>query len=860
MYVVYTGMEEEGILASLEALNLPCFHVTKVPANILIHYNLDQRYVDRLIRMLEYFKTHMPKIFTMLPHRRNMLSFLYQQKGKLIEASADNEDILKYDPTNIIALSIKVHLCLNKKDTKGAKDTLDKLTELQGEEKEKEVLVAKAEKAFFYSHLTPVYYRTAIELYEEVLGMTGVTTTGEPHRAGCRLDELCDHKHRMLYRLELAFTYNKFMNGKDFSKFEHTSSGFAKNHTFWFDGISKLLDRVIKDAHALGPQEDSSGWQYTEMVIGQAWAELASAYMKCNIRFELDGRKPSLPDGMTVDDCFRRAVEICPDDLHVLERYGMHLRRQATTEADFLLAIETFDKVLSLYPSRHVALHQKALACQGAWYHADDLEKANTCKGYGKKQPRFENKWNGSRQNASASLHNTHLPDVVKRNQGYAGKLPKHKILGYFAQLRASNPRVENPSYPNRYLKNAEKCLAEAVLVTEGTSIRYTVDLGRVYICLQQYSKARLCFENAKKSITFFSSDEGSYLYEQWALLHDEAFHNDKHIDDEEVKNLYRTAVQWSILDGVRPSIAYYKLRDILSSQLKHEHDDSMKYALKQEWDILDKTFDEPDKTKHTFLDLLERNKDNVQLMINLAETLHDQGDIRAAYVYTHILGMCLSSKNQLDALSLKQKTLIFDVALRRADMESTDGESAYILQSLFQLLARGKTPGQIRGATLGSCMASDVVVLSSDSDTSVVHLLQQVLQEYCNLTTFLASTCGSSDMPLTMSTTTAVEEAVMMTKTCIIVTDGLHSDQLLKKLVEALLVGDGTIRACRVSTADNTTDCQSTLLKRLPLVTLRTEDMMAKHEAEMKVQKERAKMFIQDLFQELLLREARYY
>ena len=87
--------------------------------------------MKKLISEQEDWKKNQPGVFSSLPHRGNLLSYLHQQIGNMAAAKGVNDSVLQRYPSNIMALTINIHLSLDKKDFKGAEDSLEKLESME---------------------------------------------------------------------------------------------------------------------------------------------------------------------------------------------------------------------------------------------------------------------------------------------------------------------------------------------------------------------------------------------------------------------------------------------------------------------------------------------------------------------------------------------------------------------------------------------------------------------------------------------------------------------------------------------------------------------------------------------------------
>ena len=133
--------------------------------------------------------------------------------------------------------------------------------------------------------------------------------------------------------------------------------------------------------------------------------DLVDTHKKC----ETSGKykKIQFPYGCP-DRFVKEAMVEAPSDPHVLERCGRHYRQRASSKKDFTETVDIFDKLLDLHPNRHVALHQKGLACRALWlivggYDEARLYNNSARKGKKKRVKKQQTYSKGSYTGASAA-------------------------------------------------------------------------------------------------------------------------------------------------------------------------------------------------------------------------------------------------------------------------------------------------------------------------------------------------------------------------------------------------------------------------------------------------------------------------
>ena len=100
---------------------------------------------------------------------------------------------------------------------------------------------------------------------------------------------------------------------------------------------------------------------------GRAWAIMADTMKMYELIGPRSDRTCKLPEKMSVDECMRKAVELSPDNPHVLFIVGRHFRQKATTLQHFKDAVIYLEKAGEQCPSMHVVFHHLGLAYRSMW-------------------------------------------------------------------------------------------------------------------------------------------------------------------------------------------------------------------------------------------------------------------------------------------------------------------------------------------------------------------------------------------------------------------------------------------------------------------------------------------------------------
>ena len=358
------------------------------------------------------------------------------------------------------------------------------------------------------------------------------------------------------------------------------------------------------------------------ILAARCYVDLAISFSKYKLIGKVNERCVKLDVAPGVKQCYERAWELCGgQDPHVLEKYGIFLKKTAPNRQTLEQAAEVLQLALGMCPHRHVAAHQLALIYKALWVIEENLPQRclylNHVKtGKGAKKAPGKPKDAGSHKNPESdeidACKNHEAIDNDSQEGAVGGeeyiqqadedglihpkkptdhnKVPHHtkKKPNHFHQLQADNPVLAKP--PSRYLRLAKTYFEMASESAKSRRVLYIVDLARIHISYDDDAAALGYFENARRALSFdaghSSHGEAAYLYEQWALLLLQHLQEDGLDDvtaseasdsesDNQDKRLKRTEQYFlkSIRSAVRikskSRIAYYKLAEMLEKVLQ---------------------------------------------------------------------------------------------------------------------------------------------------------------------------------------------------------------------------------------------------------------------------------------------------
>ena len=587
--------------------------------------------LKKLLKTQESIKQNENELFVQYPFYGNLRTVLYLHLDQHdmdgeedIEIDDINSEILERFPGNITAKLNQFYISVADEDLDIAEEVVNSLEQKYDIHEERydimiEVLSARIDLAYLYHQLEPKLYYQAVNHYEACLAQAEelVTECDRKIKGSDVVQRIKKDTH--VWQYYLLVTYNRMLNS-DFLCIQEDSAKRVRTTETCFSQICRLGQALLQTADCL-----------SLVILSRTLVDMYDAHFK--MKFESNDKtchcimctmlsqlplqdqqvfKSSRLNSENIVDSFLSvALELTPNDGHILEKIGRLKRITAQSEKHLHEAKNMLEKCVRLYPTRHVSWHQLGRTYRSLWLYPQHKEfYCNPVrKGHQKKKKKSKLKRNDDlfsevaaevvklrlkedmveqaensalkfANGASVSAVQGHVPN----EQSEAGKIDKSPVLPQTVALKSRNPerdglpqhrrkvdwfdrfRTENPPASEKdapeYLKKALDCLKNANDVVNGTLCQILVDLGRLHISLQNFKQAERFFNKAKKCTTATLHDK-AYLYEQWGLF---AQLNLNQL--EKAKSLYRHAVEYSVKSFTKSKIAFYNLKDILQKQL----------------------------------------------------------------------------------------------------------------------------------------------------------------------------------------------------------------------------------------------------------------------------------------------------
>lgn len=811
----------------------------------------------------------------------NLLAFLHLIIDEDEEALKQLKLTLEHYPNNLNAILGKIRILeLQYHKSEAEKMLKQKYSKLKedGREMQKQKNICQGEMAYACSYIDPDFYIHAIDRYESLLDPESEVWTIK--------DELYGYIVR--WRYYLAYAYNRMLN-KGY-EVQLTEKLDTKDMRAIFDKISKLYTMVIASEDPFHK--------------GRAMIDLVDAHKKC----ETSGnyREIPFPYRCGPDQFVRDAMTAAPNDPYVLGKCGRHYRQRARSKEDFDETVEIFDRVLHLYPTKHVAWHHKGLACRALWHITGNYREAklyqNSARTGNKKQFRKSKhkstkyrvqtqSWQTEAASASAAEcqnncssvsvphpdgyerdsvqlrmsaneQATNMPDIVSsttqktptpqtppkelptilrwNHSHQLEDVPKQtKKPDFFDKLRTNNPAaVQNKSPSYGYLQQAKDCFQRATKITKGTCGRYVVDFARALISLGLFDKAERQFNKANKPACAMNNNDATYFYEQWALLRHDRASREKTPDDDrgqmkDVARLYRQAILSAVRARCRSRIAFYKLGDLLLSELQHDPENR---ALLMEYDVMYNSVEKYSKCKdkHVLVEALKQDEQTREVawkMIELLHGRHHPDDAAIAFMY-------LTALHEADQLHLEDSTaptnshrstklLLLDVVSQLVSGDQTNADAGQTFGEVFRWMIGTRRISDHIKLDLNISRKGEICVLAPSKATPGVSTVQlTVLQKMYGISVVTAFSDGNCDVPFGVPTSEGLRAVVANSQAVVVVedsTDTVNWNMLFPVLEELMRIKDAKV--CFV--ADENTDCSNTeqrYIQRWPRIAI-TED-----------------------------------
>lgn len=223
--------------------------------------------------------------------KNNLLSFLYWNLEKKIEALQYTEEVIKKDENSILAIANKANYLHYNADFYIACQCLDRLEKLKNhKDYEHFHRKAKAELAYSYSRFGPRFYEKAEKEFEKVIK---------------------EEEDNYLWKFGLGLSLQRQMH------IYNNPNYFNIKHKEKFKKAVDVLWDVILHTQDANPQLCAKAWVEIGVLLYQKYKDLNNF------------KSVDLPKGMghlKYLDCFEKACAISENDVFVLERAGKFYR------------------------------------------------------------------------------------------------------------------------------------------------------------------------------------------------------------------------------------------------------------------------------------------------------------------------------------------------------------------------------------------------------------------------------------------------------------------------------------------------------------------------------------------------------
>ena len=238
-----------------------------------------------------------------------------------------------------------------------------------------EKYIYDSEIAFLFYQLGPKFYKEAVIKYTNIMKWL-VSERGEediPPIFSLESFSLCPILLTKIWNsfdtddpMRKKFILWCFMCGSLFSKLMQKTNIHILRYRFKYIELSetKMVNIVFKNIRDMLVFVAKTG---DAQFAGWAWAIMADTMKMYELIGPRIDRKCKLPEGMSVDECMRKAVELSPDNPHVLCIVGRHFRQKATTLKHFKDAVSYLERAGEQCPSMHVVFHHLGLAYRSMW-------------------------------------------------------------------------------------------------------------------------------------------------------------------------------------------------------------------------------------------------------------------------------------------------------------------------------------------------------------------------------------------------------------------------------------------------------------------------------------------------------------
>jgi len=819
--------------------------------------------VQKHVDMLKITQEREREFFWQEAAASNLLAFLYLMIEEQESALRQLKLSLEKDPHNLNAKLGMIRLLEERHQGSDAQKKIDHLQTLKedGKEMRKQISICQGEIAYACSFIGPDFYVQATDRYEALMDV-----------ANC--DEVKDELNGYIVRWKyyLAYTYNRMLNKGHKEKLAAKLG--TKDVPAIFGRISELYDAVIAS--------DDKFYK------GKAMIDLVDTYKKCETsgsnpeipfphgspdKFVKQALDTAPSDPHVLERCgrhyrqrasskkdFKDAIKIFDSLLEIHPTRHVAWHHKGLAYRSMWLVVGKYNEA-NLYNNRArkgnkkrvrnqeaietlpVGLHADGAGAAAEFHENLNLNLSASQLPCGSVVQLFDEGYlsmladegpAGAQEIPPTSLvalpsAPRQLPTLVPWKSQDIGDVPRQlKKPDFYDQLRTRNPPAKDGG-SRQYLVTAKECFEEAKQITKGTCSPYIVDLARCHISLGSYDDAEAEFNVANKLARTMNNNDATYLYEQWALLRhhragEEAAPEETRQKMKDAACLYRQAILSAVRARERSRIAFYRLRDLLREELKH---DANNEALRMEHEVLNNSVQNYSqcRERETLVEAMKQDEDTRCIAWDLIRLLRERRhrhDAAIAFVY-------LSALREAGQLNLEKSAATPDTVRRQES-------NRQLLINVVRELVRegdqtnadsGQTFGEIFRWLVGTRHISDYITLDRDSPrpfvnsaevcilapsdvTPGVDTVLRLLRDICGLMVVRGFCEGNCDIRWESPTSEGLRAVVSVSQAVVVVehsTDTGNWNQLFPVLEELMKLRE--VKTCLV--ADENTDFSKT-------------------------------------------------
>ena len=842
---------------------------------------------ERHIEMLETTREREEKFFWQEAAASNLLAFLYLITDKEEEACQQLKLTLERYPNNLNAMIGMIRVLEQQDDDSQAKEKSDQYSKLKEDSVEmvKQKNICEGEIAYACSFIGPDFYMQAVDRYVSLL---------LANSNGTVKDELNGYIIRWHYYL--AYTYNRMLNKGHIQKLAEKLG--TQDVCEIFEKISKLYVTVIEsdDVFHKGKAMIDLVDTYKKCETSGKYRNLTFPY-KCGpdkfVKKAMDTapldphvlerggrhyrqRARNKKDFEETVEIFDRLLELHPsrhvawhhkglackalwlivgkyDEAKLYNNWARKGNKKQVRKQKLVQQHNADTSASSSSSSASASASASAAAAAECCQNYSSVlvthqDASRSPSGMSVDEPAKDTQEISSNSQAAPQRAPRELPTLPPRNQHELGDVPRQlKKPDFFDKLRTSNPPVKDKR-SREFLEQAKECFEKAKEITKETCSPYIVDLARSLISLRLYDDAEREFKTANKLARTgaMNNNDATYFYEQWALFgHGRA--RQEETPDNNVVRRYRRAILSAVRARERSRMAFYKLRDLLSEQLKQ---DANNKAVKMEYDVLYNSAEKFSKCKEMLVEALKKDEKTRSIAWELIKLLRfrcHSHDAAISFVYLtalHEAGQLLNAGDNAAESHADEsndiKQLILDVVRQLVrEGDQTNADSGQNFGQVFRWMVgtrRLSDHVELDSSSSRRTVADtgEICILAPNDSTPGVDTVLRVLRDVCSVTVVKAFVDGNCDILWGIPILEGLRAVVAISQAVIVVEDSTDTDwnKLFPVLDELMTVKE--VRMCLA--ADEHTDCSNTeprYAKRWQRVTIakNCDDIQLAHE-----------------------------